>query len=137
MRSFWSRLAALAAFFVATHPAFAAPTPPSAHDLTRAAAIESVSLSPDGKHLAALTSPDGINSDLTVWRVDALGAPPVRVRSTHMRFESVRFLKSDRLLVTAEQPLTVQGRPANIIKAYVTDLDGKLFQPLLPETSGC
>jgi dienelactone hydrolase len=135
MRSFWSRFAALAAFFVATHPAFAAPTPPSAHDLTRAPAIESVSLSPDGKHLAALTSLDGTNADLTVWRTDALAASPVRVRSTHMRFESVRFLKNDRLLVTAEQPLTVQGRPANIIKAYVTDLDGKLFQPLLPETS--
>jgi acetyl esterase/lipase len=128
-------LAALAAAFVATGAAIADPTPPSAHDLTRAPAIDSVTLSPDGKHLAALTSPDGVNADLTVWRTDALGAAPVRVRSAHMRFESVRFLKNDRLLVSAEQPLTVEGRPANIIKAYVTDLEGKSFQPLLPETS--
>jgi dienelactone hydrolase len=135
MRSLWSLVSALAVFFVTAPAALAAPTAPSAHDLTRAAAIESVSLSPDGKHLAALTSPDGTNSDLTVWRTDALGASPIRVRSTHMRLESVRFLKNDRLLVTAEQPLTVEGKPANIIKAYVTDLDGKSFQPLLPETS--
>jgi acetyl esterase/lipase len=135
MRNCWSLVAALAASLAAPPAAVAAPTPPSAHDLTRAPAIESVSLAPDGKHLAALTSLDGTNADLTIWRTEALGASPIRVRSTHMRFESVRFLKNDRLLVTAEQPLTVEGRPANIIKAYVTDLDGKLFQPLLPETS--
>ena len=42
-------------------------TAPSAQDLTRAPAIQSVSISPDGKHLAALTSPDGEAVDVTVW----------------------------------------------------------------------
>jgi dipeptidyl aminopeptidase/acylaminoacyl peptidase len=117
-----------------------APTPPgtapSAQDLTRAPAIQSVSISPDGKHLAALTSPDGEAVDVTVWSTDALGAKPVRVRATHMRFVSVRFLKNDRLLVQAEQPLTFEGQPLNIIKQYVTDLEGKSFQPLLPDRTG-
>jgi acetyl esterase/lipase len=137
MRSFCLLLAALAVAFLATPAALAAP--PTAQDLTRAPAIESVSLSPDGKHLAALTSPDGVNADLTTWRTDALGAAPVRVRSTHMRFLSVRFLKNDRLLVQAVQPITVndprlmQSFTGHLIKSYVTDLDGKSFLPLLPD----
>jgi dipeptidyl aminopeptidase/acylaminoacyl peptidase len=116
--------------------ATAAGTPPSAQDLTRAPAIQSVSISPDGKHLAALTSPDGEVVDVTVWSTDALGAKPVRVRATHMRFVSVQFLKNDRLLVEAEQPLRFESQPINIINKYVTDLEGKSFQPLLPNISG-
>ena len=141
MRSLWSQLAALAAAFVATPAAFAAPTPPSAHDLTRAPAIESVSLAPDGKHLAALTSVDGVNADLTIWSTDALGGQPVRVRATHMRFLDVMFLKNDRLLVHAVQPISVNDMrlekavTGHLIKAYVTDLQGKDFAPLLPDRS--
>ena len=111
-------------------------TAPSAQDLTKAPAIQSVSISPDGKHLAALTSPDGEAVDITVWSTDALGAKPVRVRATRMRFVSVQFLKNDRLLVEAEQPLRFDERPLNIIKAYVTDIEGKSFQPLLPDRVG-
>ena len=133
MRSIWSLIVLSAAILVSA-PALSA-TAPSSHDLTRAPAIQSVSISPDGQHLAALTSPDGEVVDLTVWKTDALGAQPVRIRATHMRFVGVQFLKNDRLLVEAAQPLTIQARPANIIKRYVTDLEGKSFAPLLPDHS--
>ena len=117
------------------HPAVsaAAPTPPSAHDFARAPAIDSVSVSPDGKHIAALTSPDGDKLLLTVWKTDALTEKPVLVGSTHMRFLEVRFLKNDRLLITATQPLTVGHTRGHIAKSYVTDLEGSFFRPLLPE----
>jgi dienelactone hydrolase len=126
---------AVAAALSLTAPAAraAAPTLPSAADFTRAPAIESVSISQDGKHLAALSSPDGKNLDLVVWSTDALSAPPMRVRATRMRFIGVRFLKNDRLLVTAVQPLTVYGQAGHILKSYVADLQGKEFDPLLPD----
>jgi acetyl esterase/lipase len=113
----------------------AAPTAPSARDLTRAASIQSVSISPDGKHIAALSSPDGEVVDLVVWSTDNLTAAPTRVRSKLMRFLGVRFLKNDRLLVQAVQALTVEGQAGHLIKQYVTDLQGKSFAPLLPDRS--
>jgi acetyl esterase/lipase len=113
--------------------AMAAPTPPSAKDLTKAPEIQDVSLSPDGKHMVALTSPDGEVVDVTVWSTDALRAQPVRIRSTAARFLGVSFLKNDRLLVTAVQPTTAEGENFHVIKSFVTGLDGKTFSPLLPE----
>jgi dienelactone hydrolase len=110
-----------------------APQPPSAHDFARAPAIDSVTIAPDGGHLAALSSPDGEHLDLVVWRTDALASPPIRVRATHMRFISVAFLKNDRLLVEAVQPVRVGETEGFARKVYVTDLEGKTFSPLLPE----
>ena len=128
-------LASVALCWSAATAVASPPAPPAAHDFARAPAIDSVTISPDGAHLAALSSPDGVNQDLLIWRTDALSAPPIRVRSTHMRFVAVQFLKNERLLVIAEQPLTIEGRPANLVKSLVTDLEGKSFAPLLPERS--
>jgi acetyl esterase/lipase len=123
-------IAAIGAAFLLAASAFAAA--PTAADLTRAPAIESVSLSPDGKHLAALASPDGQVVDVVVWRTDALRAPPERIRATHMRFTGVKFLKNDRLLVDAVQPVTMDAASINLRQEYITDLEGKSFSPLLP-----
>jgi len=49
-----------------------------------------------------------------------------------MRYLSVGFLKNDRLLFSAVQPVTVGGVPQHLRKQYVTDLDGKFFNSLLP-----
>lgn len=114
----------------------AAAVPPAPADFTKAPAIQDVSLSPDGKHLVALTSPDGEVVDITIWKTDALTAQPVRVRSKVMRFFAVRFLKNDHLLFEAVQPVTVDGRPTHVIKTYVTDLDGKTFSGLMPTPAG-
>ncbi|HEX3916811.1 MAG TPA: prolyl oligopeptidase family serine peptidase [Caulobacteraceae bacterium] len=125
----------LAALTLVAGSAAAAPAPPSAADLTKAPAIQDVSLSPDGKHMVALTSPDGEALDITVWSTVALSAQPTRVGSKFMRFLGVSFLKNDRLLVTAVQPLTIQGTPQHLVKQYITDLEGKSFTPLLPDRS--
>ncbi len=132
LRPIFLCIAALSAVMLSTSWALAGPAIPSAADLTRAPLIQDVSVAPDGKHLVALASPDGQVVDVVVWRTDALGAQPVRIRATHMRFIGVRFLKSDRLLVTAVQPANVESNPLNLYKTYVTDLDGKSFDPLLP-----
>ncbi len=82
MRALTILLAGLAASFALTHAAVSAPTPPSDRDLTRAASIDSVSISPDGKHIAALSSPDGDVIDVVIWSTDRLAAAPARVRAT-------------------------------------------------------
>jgi dienelactone hydrolase len=131
VRSIALLLVTLATVAFSTPTLAAGAAPPSAQDFARAPLLESVVIAPDGKHIAALSSPDGEAVDLVVWSTDHLSAQPTRVRSTHMRFAGVAFLKDDRLLVTAVQVATIDGKAGNLVKSYVTDLDGKSFDPLL------
>lgn len=110
-------------------PALAAP--PSAADFARAPSITNVSISPDGKHLAALTSPDGQTTTISIWQTDALNQRPVVLGSAKMRLLGVRFLKNDRLLVDAIQPYTDRSTKTHIKKQFITDLAGKDWKPLL------
>ena len=112
----------------------AAAAPPAARDFARAPAISDVSISPDGKHVVALTSPDGDRMDISVWRTDSLQTPPVVLGSARMRFLEVSFVKNDRLLVGAIQTLTIGEYKGHATKHYVTDLGGKVWSTLLPET---
>ncbi|HEX6860544.1 MAG TPA: prolyl oligopeptidase family serine peptidase [Caulobacteraceae bacterium] len=112
-------------------PAWAAA--PTARDLTRAPAISDVSISRDGEHIAALTSPDGDQVVISIWRTDAPDQRPVLLGSGKMRFLDVQFLKNDRLLVTAIQPYTLGSDRAHTTKRFVTDLNGEDWKPLLPE----
>ncbi len=114
--------------------AAAASGAPSARDLTRAAAISDVSISPDGQHIVALTSADGDAVNISVWKTAAMSEPPINIGATHMRFLQVRFIKNDRLLVSAVQPFTFGNTLRHLIKTYVTDLAGKTFNTLLPES---
>ena len=101
-------------FEILTAPAWAAP--PTAADFGRAAAITEVSIARDGKHIVALTSPDGEQVNISVWNVSALDSAPVVIGSTHMRFIDVRFLKDDRLLVTAIQTFTAGVQRVHLTK---------------------
>jgi dipeptidyl aminopeptidase/acylaminoacyl peptidase len=120
-------------FLAATLPASAAPTPPSAADFARLPQISNVSVSPDGKHVAALTSLDGQSEVISVWNSDALSQKPYIIGASRVRFLSVRFLKNDRLLVETVQTFTYGDTREHLVKAYVTDLEGKNFKTLLPE----
>jgi dipeptidyl aminopeptidase/acylaminoacyl peptidase len=140
-RNLW-RPAALAAGLIlslgagipagAQNPAAATVT---AADFARAAAISSVSLSPDGKHIVALTSQNGVDVQMSVWETAAPQKPPKVVGSTRMRFLNAGFIKNDRILITAIQPFTLGATKSHITKQYVTDLEGSEFRSLLPERS--
>jgi len=132
-------LGVLAALLAPALAATSAPIPPSAKDLTRAPLISDVSVSPDGKHLVALTSPDGETVSVSVWRTDQPGAPPKTFGSgsAKMRFIDVRFLKDDRLLVSGVEPFDCpdvgcETPRTHLIASLVSDLDGASFAPLLP-----
>ena len=109
---------------------------PTRADFARVPAIQSVSLSPDGKHLVALTSPDGKQIYISVWRTDALDRTPTVINASKMRFLGVEFIKNDHLQVTAMQTFTVGDDRRHLFKTYITDLEGKRWRPLLPETRG-
>lgn len=131
--------AASAAALLAGGPALAqaaAPTPaglPSAFDFARFAAISDVQVSPDGKHIAALTSADGKTSVVSVWRTDALDQPPAVLGFSKMKLLGFSFVKADRLLVTGIQTFTDGSWRGHLTKAYVTDLKGEKWTSALPE----
>ncbi|HWE46722.1 MAG TPA: hypothetical protein VG407_11915, partial [Caulobacteraceae bacterium] len=81
----------------------AAPTPPSAGDFGRLPAISHVTLSPDGKQIAAIISPDGASTYISVWKTDAMTEKP-RVMSVSKlggaHFVGVQFVKNDRMAIT-------------------------------------
>jgi dipeptidyl aminopeptidase/acylaminoacyl peptidase len=107
---------------------------PSARDFTRVAAVQDVSVSRDGRHIVALTSADGDKVNISVWRTDDFSKPPIVIASTRIRFLNVSFIKNDRLIVTAIQTITVGATRGHLIKQFITDLEGKDFRPLLPDT---
>ncbi len=109
---------------------------PAAKEFARAPAISDVSISRDGKHIVALTSADGDQATISVWRTDAPEQKPTIIGSTHMRFLKVAFLKDDRLLVTAIQTLTIGTMRGHLSKQYITDLRGEKWSTLLPESGG-
>jgi acetyl esterase/lipase len=117
---------------IAAAPAPAA-GPPSAHDIARAPAMSDVTVSPDGKHIAALTSPDGVNVFVSVWETANLQTPPKVLSSARMRLESVRFIKNDRLLVQAIQTFTAGEYKGHLSKPFITDLAGQKWSPVLPD----
>lgn len=97
-----------------------------------------VSISPDGKHIAAMTSPDGKISTISVWETEHMDKAPKVLGSTRMTLISVDFLKNDRLQVYAQQ-LFDNGyfendkKRGHLYKAYIADLEGKDWKTLLPE----
>ena len=128
-------LAAVLGLSLAAGPpaALAAPSPPSAADFARPALISDVSISPDGKHVAALASPDGQNVVISLWTTASFSEKPYIIGASHVRFLAVTFLKNDRLLVETVQTFTSGEVRRHLIKGYVTDLQGKNWRPLLPE----
>ena len=130
-------LAAFAACLLFAPLSVAAPTRPTPKDFARAPAISDVSVSPDGKHIVALVSPDGVNQIVTIWRTDALAERPVTIGAAAGRFLGAVFLKNDKLLITFVQTLDFADENdaihGHIIKSFVTGLDGKGSDPILPE----
>lgn len=96
--------------------------------------MSSFSLSPDGKHMAALEA-RGEDRVILVWSTDALDKAPTVIGSTKMKLQAVSFIKDDMLAVTLWQPLDL--RFDTVIKTfdsklYLTDLAGKNWREPMP-----
>lgn len=129
-------LAALALALGASWPALAqvqerAPVPIEA--MIREPFLSQVQLSPDGEHMAALSSLDGENTQIAIWRTAALDQNPVRfgvgggAARSRVRFVSVIWISDDRLLVLLTQPVVLgagaEGRFYTAM-ARIVNLDG-------------
>ncbi len=113
----------------ASSPAIPAP---SLQLLSRLPAIKDVSLSPDGKHIAAVTSPDGETSYVTIWATDDLAAKPVVIsvgeaskKAVQQTIWAVYFIKNDRVLVQFRQlDDDANGEPEFLFRNMITDISG-------------
>jgi dipeptidyl aminopeptidase/acylaminoacyl peptidase len=86
-------------------------TPIPLEVMIREPSLESVTLSPDGSRLAAITSLDGVERAISVWRTDTLGQAPTRfgmgggAARSGVRIVSITWVANDRLLVNMTQPV--------------------------------
>jgi dienelactone hydrolase len=124
--------------------------PISIEDLAREPALQSVSMSPDGKHLVGLIPSPGDKDEtaLATWDVDALSAGPkvVTPSGKHMKFIDAYALKADRILAVARQEWTGQlggcgeGKVVGatktfVTKAYLTGVGQKKFDEAFERNS--
>lgn len=120
----------------------AKPALPSAAEFAKLAAFGNVRVSPDGKHVAAITSSDGKTPVISVWRTDNLTAPPAVLSSTRQRIFSFDFAKDDRLYVNTIQEFDAPSSDAgpsyrgHVYKGYIVTLDGSKWESALPEGRG-
>lgn len=111
-------------------PATAQQQQPSAEAFARRPAIASVSMSPDGRHVAAVVSPDGEGRYVSIWRADALEAAPFNIGSDpRSEVISVQFIKNDRIFVTTQQLVdhnvfTGRAERSYALRRQVLDLQG-------------
>jgi dipeptidyl aminopeptidase/acylaminoacyl peptidase len=113
----------------------AAPTPPSANDFSREPAITGVSISPDGKHIAAVASADGATRYIAIWQTENPSATPVRLScGERLTCMSVSFVKSDRIAVTVRQTYTRGDNKTHLFQLFTTDLEGKVWRNALGTT---
>jgi len=115
--------------------AFAKPLPPTTAQLAAFPAMASFTLSPDGKHMAALQG-RGENRVILVWDTANLAAAPTVIGATQMKIEQVVFAKNDTLAVILWQPLDFHGDVTTLTftaKLFLTDLQGRTWrEPLAP-----
>src|SRR5690242_836687 len=124
--------------------------PIAIEDLAREPALQSMSMSPDGKHLVGLI-PSPSNKDeteLATWDLEALSASPkvVTPSGEHMKFIGAYALKADRILAIARQEWTGQlggcgegklvgATKTFVTKAYLTGADQKKFDEAFERNS--
>lgn len=107
----------------------AADSPPPASAFARRPAISSVSISPDGRHIVAIISPDGKRRVMAVWKADDLRSAPHIVGSDpRSEIIAAQFIKNDRLFVTTQQltdfSLSGTAERSYRTRTQVLDLEG-------------
>jgi dipeptidyl aminopeptidase/acylaminoacyl peptidase len=119
--------AALLLVAPAAHVADGKPVAPSIAVLAAYPKMSGFTVSPDGRHMAAMEA-RGEDRVILVWKTDALSSPPTVIGSTKMKLQRVAFIKNDTLAVTLWQPYDLRFESTTrtfISKLFFTDLAGK------------
>lgn len=112
-----------------------APAAPTIEQLAAFPAVSSLSVSPDGRHVAGLRA-DGEERVIAVWRTEALDEAPVLIGSERMKFSSVSFIKDGLLAVSLWQPYDLRTDRVTrtfVSKFFITDIEGKNWNEPLPQ----
>lgn len=115
-------------------PAYAKPAVPAIEQLAAYPEMSGFTLSPDGRHLAALQG-RGEDRVILVWDTSALDKAPTVIGTKKMKFSSVSFIKDDLLAVSLWQPYDLRfDRVVKtfVNKLYITDLQGKDWHEPMP-----
>ncbi|OBU65038.1 peptidase S9 [Stenotrophomonas maltophilia] len=117
-------------------------SPIPVEDLARLPALQSVSLSPDGKYLVALIPSPGNPEEtaLASWDTDSMGGPPkvITPSGDRMKFIAAGALKAGQILAVGRQEWTGQlggcgegsvsgATKTFVVKTYLTDQSQKSF----------
>lgn len=125
----------LALTLAAAVPASATPAVPTIEQLAAFPQLSSLSISPDGKHIAGLQA-KGEERVILVWNTDNLGAAPTVIGSGRMKFQGVSFIKNGLLAVSLWQPYDLRTDRVTktfISKFFITDIEGKNWkEPITP-----
>jgi dipeptidyl aminopeptidase/acylaminoacyl peptidase len=111
------------------------PVPPTIEALAAYPKMSSFTVSPDGRHLAALEA-RGEDRVIVVWQTDALSKAPTVIGSEKMKIQRVQFIKNDTLAVSLWQPYDLRFGPTTktfINKLFFTDLTGKNWREPLEQ----
>jgi pimeloyl-ACP methyl ester carboxylesterase len=128
-------LFAIATALGATTASATAPVPPTIEQMAAFPEFSGFTLSPDGKHIAALRG-TGEDRVIAVWQTDSLDKAPTLIGAARMKIAGVSFIKNDRLAVSLWQ--TYDLRWDRIYKTFInklmiTDLQGKNWNEPLPQ----
>jgi len=113
----------------------AQPKVPTIEQLAAFPRMASFTVSPDGKHMAALEA-RGEDRVILVWDTANLGKKPTVIGAKSMKIQSVEFVKNDLLAVSFWQPYDLKSGPTTrktfTGKLMLTDLEGKSWrEPLV------
>lgn len=111
------------------------PVPPSVEVLAAYPKMSGFTVSPDGRHLAALEA-RGEDRVIVVWKTNALNQAPTVIGSSKMKIQRVQFIKNDTLAVSLWQPYDLRFGPTTktfINKLFFTDLEGKSWREPLEQ----
>ena len=113
-------------------------TPPiSVKELAKDFDVATATISPDGRHIAAIVHVDGQDNPVVrVWETDNMSKTPMQFGSKSMRFYSIRFIKNDKLLLVANQPVLNGAWSDWRDKIAFSNLDGsKIVEPFNDDAS--
>lgn len=125
---------------VLNSPALATEVPasaPTAEDYGARDRIDSVSIAPDGQHVAAIVSTDGKTRVVAVFDLAHLDqAPFIIPTAPGLEIQGVSFVKNDRMALFLMQKLDIEGTRTHAYRSVITDIKGSFFQTLSLAHSG-